>query len=369
VTPLPDVLVIGGGAAGAATAAALARRGAAVTIVDPNEPGSGAGWRASAGMLAAQIEASADHPLFGLALAGRAVLRRQIPELAASVGLPIEQLQCGILEVSRSPAVVQEFAERVASQRQQAQRADALSGDEVAESWPWLGECAGGFWSPDDGAVDPVALVTASLADAARLGTRIVRDTIGALENDGDRAAGARGKLGRYAAGAVVIAGGAWSGRIAALPRPVSVEPLRGAIAAFPWPDRIDSAVVYGDRCYLLRRGDEMLVGATREHAGFDVAVSDTALAAVVARAAQLYPPLAQLQPLRSWAGLRPATPDGLPIIGPEPRRRGLWYATGHGRNGILLSGITGELIAQQIAGESIELDLSAFRPERFWNE
>ncbi|MES1259654.1 MAG: FAD-dependent oxidoreductase, partial [Gemmatimonadota bacterium] len=80
------------------------------------------------------------------------------------------------------------------------------------------------------------------------------------------------------------------------------------------------------------------------------------------------YPALATMEPVRTWAGLRPGTPDGLPIIGPEPRLPGLWYATGHGRNGILLSGITGDLVARGIGGESSIEELQPFRPERFWD-
>jgi glycine oxidase len=171
-----------------------------------------------------------------------------------------------------------------------------------------------------------------------------------------------------YAAGTVVIAAGAWSGRLRGLPRPLSVEPVRGQMLAFRWPANAAPAIVYGDRCYLLPRNDEMLVGATVEHVGFNSDVDPRSLAELQRRAALVYPALAKAEPLRTWAGLRPGTPDGLPIIGPEPRLQGLWYATGHGRNGILLAGITGEIIARGIAGEAADIDLQAFRPGRFWN-
>lgn len=111
-----------------------------------------------------------------------------------------------------------------------------------------------------------------------------------------------------------------------------------------------------------------MLVGATMEHAGFDVTTTDDALATLRQRAGRSYPALASAEPLRAWAGLRPGTPDGLPIIGPEPRMPGLWYATGHGRNGILLSGITGEWIARGLRGDWVAADMRPFRPERFWD-
>ncbi len=88
----------------------------------------------------------------------------------------------------------------------------------------------------------------------------------------------------------------------------------------------------------------------------------------MLARLTGIYPAIAALTPRRRWSGFRPGTPDGRPIIGPEPRLEGLWYATGHGRNGILLAGITGELVAQAIGGEALPEELHIVRPERFWN-
>jgi glycine oxidase len=124
---------------------------------------------------------------------------------------------------------------------------------------------------------------------------------------------------------------------------------------------------VYGRGGYLVARGDEAIAGSTMEYAGFHSEVTPDGLARVLAAASALCPGLAGADVRRTWAGLRPMTPDGLPIIGGEPRLSGLWYATGHGRNGILLAGITGLLIKQLLAGEPPDEDLGAFSPERFW--
>ena len=145
------------------------------------------------------------------------------------------------------------------------------------------------------------------------------------------------------------------------------MEPVRGQMLVWPWPAGRAGATVYGEHCYLLQRGHELLAGSTMEHTGFDAANSDEATAIITRRLAGLVPSIADTPPTTRWAGLRPGTPDGLPIVGEEPRLKGLWYATGHGRNGILLAGITGELIAQSIAGEETPEALQPLRPDRFW--
>lgn len=362
-----DVVVIGGGAVGAACARALAARGARVTVV-ARRGMEGEGWRASAGMLASQVEAEPEDPLFALGIAGRAFYRREAPVLHEATGVDIGWQQTGILQVAFTEQREAAFKAKVAWQRQQAYRADWLEADEVREGWPWLEPGSGAFWAAEDGSLEPERLVEALLADAVAHGATVVDDLAVGLDRHAGALHGVIGTSGRYAADAVVVAGGAWSGRLDQLPRPLSVEPIRGQMAAFHWPRKSAPAIVYGERCYLLRRGDELLVGATMEHAGFDVRTTPEGLAGLIARAADLYPALRDATPLRSWAGLRPGTPDGLPIIGAEPRCPGLWYATGHGRHGILLAGITGELLAQAIGGDPLPDTMAPFRPQRFWD-
>jgi glycine oxidase len=138
-------------------------------------------------------------------------------------------------------------------------------------------------------------------------------------------------------------------------------------MAAFPWPAAARRAIVYGRGGYLVARGDEAIAGSTMEYAGFHAEVTSAGLARVFASATALCPTLTGAEVRRTWAGLRPVTPDGLPIIGAEPRLRGLWYATGHGRNGILLAGLTGVLVRQILTGDTPMEDLGPFAPDRFW--
>lgn len=138
-------------------------------------------------------------------------------------------------------------------------------------------------------------------------------------------------------------------------------------MVAFEWPAGLVPGIAFGLGVYVLKRGDEALAGSTIEHAGFDPTVTDTAIQSISHSAGRLFPALAGKSVRRSWAGLRPGTPDGRPFIGTDPAVAGLWYATGHGRNGISLAAITGDLIADLYLGHSIEQDLSATSPSRFW--
>jgi glycine oxidase len=206
----------------------------------------------------------------------------------------------------------------------------------------------------------------ALLTDARRLGAHVVTDHVVRIDRDGERVTGVSGHAARYAANEVVIAAGAWSGQIEGLPRPLRVQPVRGQMAALPWPASIPRTIIYSKDCYLLARGGEAIIGSTMEHVGFKPEVTAGGLAQVIAATMLLYPGLARAKVRRSWAGLRPITPDGLPIIGADPLLRGLWYATGYGRNGILLAGFVGVLLRQLMDGETPAMDVRAFAPDRF---
>ncbi len=363
----PDVLIIGGGAIGAACARALAAAGRAVLVVEPSEP-TGQAWQAAGGLLAAQIEAGPADPLLQFALAGRAWYAEHHFELEAAAGMALDLDVGGIAALAPGAEDEARLRARAAWQIEHGLRCEWLAAEHVAAVWPWLRPVRGALRAPQDGMLDPVRLVDALAADGRRRGVRWADDRIQTLEVSHGRVLGARGRD-RYSAGMVLVAAGAWTGRIAGLPRPISVEPVRGQMLAYRRPAELVAEVaIYGYGHYLLTRRREVIIGSTMEHAGFDPATTPEGIARLRAAAERLCPPLAGTEPTRSWAGLRPGTPDGLPIIGAEPRVEGLWYATGHGRNGILLAGITGEVIARLVAGDVLTDDVSGFRPERFWN-
>ncbi len=340
--------------------------GRRVLLLD-RDSGEGVAWRAAAGMLAPQIEAEADDPLFELGLAGRARYEELAGPLRHATGIDIGFWQEGITRVATDEADAAELKSRVAWQRQQGHLVDWFDADEIKARWPWLGPTHGGLWAPRDAALDPERLVAALLADARRAGATMTTDRVDRVLSQGNRVTGVAGQE-RHSAEHVIIAAGAWSGSIGGTPRPLPVQPIRGQMAAFPWPEGIERAIVFRRGAYLVAREGEAIAGSTMEHAGFNSQVTAAGLARIFTGVTALCPALANLEVTRTWAGLRPMTPDGLPIIGAEPRMQGLWYATGHGRNGILLAGITGVILRQLLSGEEPVEAMEPFRPERFFD-
>lgn len=366
MTQLHDVIVVGGGPVGAACARELAAAGRKVLLLERGGD-EGEGWRAAAGMLAAQAGAHGDEPLFELGMAGRELYVEMAPALLESTGVDIGLWQEGIARLAADEADAAYLRTQVAWQRQQGHTCDWFDAAEVKARWPWMGASQGALWAAPDAALHPVRLVEALTKDAVRQGATVSHDRGLAVERRGDRVVGVIGRE-SYHAPDVVIAAGAWSRQVTGLPRPLSVEPIRGQMAALAWPADVPRSIVLGRGCYMVSRDGEAVVGSTMEHAGYSPEVTAAGLADLFTGVSALCPALARGEVLRTWAGLRPMTPDGLPIIGREPRLQGLWYATGHGRNGVLLASITAVILGRLLNGENEIEHLATFRPERFWD-
>jgi glycine oxidase len=319
-------------------------------------------------MLAPQIEADSGDPLLELGLAAREHYQPLAAALREKTGVDLGLWHEGIARVALDTAEAATLQRKVAWQQRQGYACEWLEADELRRRWPWLGPAVGALWAPREGALDPERLVGALLADAQRLGAVVVNDRVVRIHESGGRITGVSGAASRYEAPDVVVAAGAWSGLIQGLPRHLPVEPVRGQMAALPWPSEVPRAIVYNKDSYLLARGDEAILGSTMEYVGFQSEVTTAGLARILASTIALCPGLVRAKVRRSWAGLRPVTPDGLPVIGPDPDLDGLWYATGHGRNGILFAGLTGVLVRQLLGGEPPSFHLQAFAPQRFVN-
>lgn len=365
-----DVIVVGGGIVGAACARGLATRGVAVTLIDFGKH-PGVATQAAAGMLAPFAEAVPEDPLLALNVRARDFYTQLVPQLEEETDVQVGLWLDGIYQIAFTEAEASEARAAIAWQRQSGFSPDWLSAEELRERVPGVGpDAIGAVVAPEDGALDPAALHEALLASAQAHGARMIRGVeVQRLLTADDRVTGVETAAETYETGAVILAAGCWSGAIVGTPRPVSVHPIRGQMVSLEWPKDEPPAIMYGGGCYVLKRGSEAIAGSTMEHVGFDAGVTDEGITRILSAIARIYPALTRARELSRWAGLRPSTPDGRPILGRDPTMENLWYATGHGRNGILLAGLTGELIGQLYTGEPVEHELAPMDPGRFWTE
>lgn len=366
----PDVLIIGGGVIGAACARSLAIAGQSVLLVDAGDK-PGAATPASAGMLAPLAETHGQDSLLSLRIRARDLYRDLVPALEDETGIDVGFWTDGIVQVAFNNAEADRLKGDIAWQRQQGFPVDWLDAAELRERCPGISpEVLGGHLSPEDGALEPPSLMEALMRSAAAHGAILQRGQwVEQVMIEDDGTVGVRLSGGTIEAGAVLIAAGCWSGRVGGLPRPLSVEPVRGQMATLDWPAGEPRAIVFSDHGYVLTRGGEAIAGSTMEHAGFDPSVTDEAIARILSSARRIYPALEQAPERRRWAGLRPATPDGSPIVGRDPEIQNLWYATGHGRNGILLAAITAQIVGALMTGQPVEHDITPLSPARFWSD
>lgn len=353
--PVAEILVVGGGLVGLCCAVALLERGARVTVFSDRRPGEAS--PAAAGMLAPGVE-RAGGASQAFAFAARDRYPSFLAALAARTGDRVSLLRNGILQV----ALTREEAELL--------RADASAGAhwldtrEVAALEPALAHAAGALFHQDDGSVDNIALVPAL---ERRLdvdpNAQLVRSGIAAVEFDG-RPSVLTDTAGRHEGEFIILAAGAWSPQLRGLPRPVPIVPVRGQMLS------LDAAplahVTYGPGGYLVPRRGFTLAGSTMEHAGFDVSTTAEGLASIEESVARICPAVRAAARRDAWSGLRPVTPDFLPIIDRDRDVPSLLYACGHSRNGVLLAPLTGDCVAALAAGEAPPADVSPFRIARF---
>lgn len=361
----PDVLVVGSGVIGCSIAYSLAKRGAAVTVLERDTPG-GVASRASAGMLVPTAEGLPKGPLLNLALRGLKMFPSLAQELLEEGGMDVEYSPSGVI----LPAYTEEEA---AEQQKRAQtdrrglrwlsRAEALEHEPLLGTWPH-----GALYQPNEGHVNPVKLTDGFTQAAARRGVAFHYGVeVDGLLRHGKRVTGVRTGTTEWQADAVVVAAGSWSGTLARrVGITVDVQPVRGQVVllkALPQPLR---SIVFGHPGYIVPRGDgTLLVGASQEFVGFENRPTAGNLAMLLEASRRLVPVLEQATFLDTWTGLRPGSPDEAPILGPVPGLQGLALATGHFRNGILLSAVTGELMAEYLL-HGTAAPLRPFGLERF---
>jgi glycine oxidase len=364
------VLILGGGIAGGAVALELAGRGAAVTLVDRDQPGTGA-TGASAGMLVPQYESGGQGPGFRFGLASKALWPDFAARLATLAQWPLGYRADGMLVANQTPEEEAGALSALAWQHEAGLPGEVLTPGEARRIHPGLGrEPRSWTWLPAEAQVDAQRLAVA-LAAAVRAagGTVVVGRQAVRLLAEGRRATGALFADGtRTHADAVVLAAGAWSPQVGGLPRELPVRPMRGQILRLlpasppPWPLVADHHSHY----LVPRENRTLLVGATREDVGYDDSVTEQGRTTLTEAALALFPALERAQVVERWAGLRPMTPDSLPVLGREPALEGLFYATGYGRNGILFAPLAARALADLVLDGRTGVEWEPFGIARF---
>jgi glycine oxidase len=352
-----DVVVVGAGLIGLSCAWRAQQRGLSVLAIDAVGPGAGAS-SVAAGMLAPVTEAEfGEEELLRLNLEAQ----RRWPEFAEELGAPLHLRREGALVVAVDRDDAEALRRLHEFQRSRGLDAEWLTPSECRRLEPGLSpRCAGGISAPHEQHLDPMAVVNA-LARGLDIRSG---DPVAAVEPGGVRL----GSGAAIQAEQVVIAAGCWSGAgIEGLPE-LPVRPLKGQILALRRPpDRtLAEHLIRTPRCYILDRGDgRVVVGGTMEEQGFDTTVTVDGVYRLLEAAWEVLPDVSELQFEGAKAGLRPATPDNLPVIGCGELPNVIW-ATGNYRNGVLHTAIVGEAVAELLTGGAPPAAVEPFSPERF---
>jgi glycine oxidase len=372
-----DVAIVGGGVIGLSCAWRAAQRGARVVVLERGEPGAGA-TRVAAGMLAPVGELTFGEPeLLELTLAAARAYPQFVAELEAATGASTGYERLGALHVALDRDEAAQLRRVHELQRSLDLEADWLPPRRCRDLEPGLTPSFhGGVFAPGEAAIDPRALTRVLLAALAGQGVEVRSGTevVGGIF-EGERLAGVRvrsvagaeGDIGRAAeeelrAEQVVLASGAWAGSTEWLPahaRP-AVRPVKGQVLELrarrlPGMDKAEPVarhILASERVYLVPRPDgRLIVGATVEELGFDTAVTAGGVHELLREAYRLLPDVAEMELVGATAGLRPGTPNNLPLVGPGAID-GLVLATGHFRNGILLAPLAAQAVADHLCGD-----------------
>jgi len=350
-----DVVIIGGGVIGLSIARQLALRGLRqVTVIERGEFGKEASW-AAGGILAPQVEADRADDFFELASASRDLYPAFARALQDETGIDVQLEQTGTLYLGFTEGDELEMRRRFDWQTRAGLKVEWLSGEDARLLEPNVAanvRCALRF--PDDWQVENRRLTEALVKANQKLGVQLIANCeIRSVRIEKKRVTGIESESTSIEAATVVIAAGAWTSEIKTSETNSSaaqIEPVRGQMLCFQIEPTFAHHVIYSARGYLVpRRNGRLLAGSTSERVGFDKRVTEEGAVSIKSMAFEIAPALESAAMVDSWAGFRPHAPDDLPVLGPAGDIDGLFYATGHYRNGILLAPITAEIIAEAV--------------------
>jgi glycine oxidase len=362
-----DVAIAGGGLIGGSIALELARAGLKVGLFDSQEPGREASW-AGAGIISPAPENSATIPLVPLGKASLALYPDFVRVVEEISGQSAGYRPKGTLQALFTADAREELSTVIALHHGLGLKAEPLSASDARALEPSLSEdLEAAVLRPDEASVDNRALTHAVMEAARRSGVEFFpANPVEAIRREGGRCVGLHLKNEKVEAQWTVIAAGCFSANIEGVSSYAPVRPAKGQMAALRADDLKIERVLWSEKIYLVPRNDgRILAGATVEYKGFDKRLTVGGIQRILAAAIELAPALADARVAETWAGLRPDSPDHLPILGPTDLDR-LLIATGHFRGGILLTPITARLIREWITLQSVSVDWERFSPMRF---
>jgi glycine oxidase len=362
-----DAAIAGGGLIGASIALELARAGLRVGLFDRQEPGREASW-AGAGILSPAPESAAMISLVPLAKASMAIYPEFVRMVEEISGQSVGYRPKGTLQAIFTRDAREELSTVIALHHGLGLKAEPLRAEDARELEPALSEDLGAaVLRPEEASVDNRALTQAVLEAARRSGVQFFAGSeVEAVWREGSRCLGLHLKNEKIEAQWTVIAAGCFSANIRGVAAYAPVRPAKGQMIALRADDLKIECVLWSEKIYLVPRNDgRILAGATVEYAGFEKGLTAGGLEKILAGTLELAPGLANAHVEETWAGLRPDSPDHLPILGPTDLD-GLLIATGHFRGGILLAPITAQLVREWVTQQRVSVDWDRFSPMRF---
>ncbi|XJZ25725.1 glycine oxidase ThiO [Bacillota bacterium Lsc_1132] len=365
-----DVAIIGGGINGSSIAYQLAKRGRKVVILEKDTLACQAS-SAAAGMLAAQAEIEQDGPFFQLALKSQAMFPAIASEMLEYTGIDIEFVNKGMLKIAETEDIAVELKNQVTFQQNWDSSIQWVDFKELREMEPNLAPSVfGAMYLPNDGHVQPAKLSLAFAKAAAYFGAEIRENTaVHSFIYENGRVTGVKTSAGAIHCEQVVVATGAWASELLReTGMDLTVYPVKGECFSVKPENPVINTTIFSDkRCYFVPKiNGEIYIGATVVENTYENIVTAGGIATLAERAMKIVPQIKNAKWERVWSGIRPQTADGIPYIGEHPGWKGLFVAAGHFRNGILLSPLTGTLVAQLLDGSLQDKQLlSAFRLDR----